>query len=188
MIAFRNVRKRFGEKVLFSGLSMSFPSGCVSCLSGPSGCGKTTVLRLLLGLETPDAGEIACPTPISAVFQEDRLIGSLTAAGNLRLVAGRGKDAEIQELLLSLGLDAKSREPVERWSGGMRRRVAIARALTAPFETLLLDEPFAGLDAVSMESAARVILQKAEGRTVLMVTHEEKHAALLGAEIFALPV
>ena len=183
----RGLVKRFGEKALFEGLSLSFPEGRVSCLSGPSGSGKTTLLRLLMGLETPDAGTILCPRPVSCVFQEDRLVEALGAAGNLRLVCGRGRDGEIAALLTALGLDPASREPVARWSGGMKRRVAIARALAVPFAALLLDEPFAGLDLENTQRAAQVILDMSKGKTVLLVTHEPAQAALMGAQIFSLP-
>ena len=181
------VSKSFGDKMVFSNLNLRFPLGKASCVMGPSGCGKTTLLRLLMGLENPDSGNVHSITPPSAVFQEDRLLDSLTPLGNLRLVAGRGREGDLTALLAEFGLREGLGKPLRGYSGGMKRRVAIARALLADYELLLLDEPFKGLDEETRASAAEVIISRAKGKTILMVTHDPMEAALLQAEVFLLP-
>lgn len=182
-----SVSKRFGEQAVFRGLSMSFPPGRVSCVMGPSGCGKTTLLRLLMGLEKPDAGKVLREGTVSAVFQEDRLLDSLSAQGNLRFVVGREKEADIKGVLDELGLGDALDKPVRAFSGGMKRRVAIARALVMAHDILLLDEPFKGLDEEMKARAAQAILRHEAGKTVILVTHEPQEAVLLNAEVFRLP-
>jgi NitT/TauT family transport system ATP-binding protein len=180
------VSKRFGDKMVFSGLNLFFPMGKSSCVMGPSGCGKTTLLRLLMGLELPDSGEIYSISPLSVVFQEDRLLNSLTPLGNLRLIAGKGRDEELTTLLAELGLTEGLKKPLRGYSGGMNRRVAIARALLVDYELLLLDEPFKGLDEETRARAAEVILTRARGKTIILVTHDPAEAALMKAEVFRL--
>jgi len=180
------VSKAYGEKRVLSGLSLAFPEGCVSCILGPSGCGKTTLLRLIAGLETPDAGAISGTgyKKISAVFQEDRLIENLSAEKNIMLTAKKGFAREdARHLLLELGLAENAHEPVASFSGGMKRRVAIARALAAEFDLLLLDEPFSGLDSHTRSLAAEAILRRAEGRTIICVTHDAADALRMNADI-----
>ena len=188
-IRIEGLRKNFGAKAVLDGLSHSFPKGKATCIVGPSGCGKTTLLRLIAGLELPDAGAIhgAEGLRISAVFQEDRLFMDLSAERNVLLTAANGFErAEARRLLSALGLDVPSAR-VREFSGGMRRRVALARALAAEYELLLLDEPFSGLDADTRERALAAIRAHSAGRTVLLAGHNEADAAQLGAEILRLP-
>ena len=99
-----------------------------------------------MGLEAPDGGRVCIPegTRFSAVFQEDRLLNRLTAAGNVRLAA-RVPAAQAEKLLLALGIPAESlSQPVSAFSGGMMRRVALCRALLAEYDVLTLDEPYKG--------------------------------------------
>lgn len=184
-LGFSHLSLRFSEQVLFEDFSLDIPTGQVSCLSCPSGCGKTTLLRMLMGLQEPDLGRVHRILPLSAVFQEDRLLPFLSAPGNLRLVAGRGREMEIHHLLARLGLQ-EGDKPVRTFSGGMKRRVALARALIVPFELLILDEPFTGLDAAHKEQAAALILEMSKGRTILMASHAAEEARLLGAEMISL--
>lgn len=160
----------------------------VTCVMAPSGGGKTTLLRILLGLETADGGTVegaACRW--AAVFQEDRLLEHLDAAGNLRFVLGRNYDgARAAAVLLELGLGDVGDKPVGAYSGGMRRRLALARALLADSDALALDEPFAGLDGEARAAARACILRHRGERPVLLVTHDEEDAADLEAEIVRL--
>ncbi len=185
-IVLDRVCKAYGDKPVLTDFSAVFPAGGVSCIMGRSGCGKTTLLRLILGLLTPDAGSIhGIGCRMSAVFQEDRLCEERTAYENLRpvLPRGTGKDAAAKILTeLALPPDAHT-VPVASLSGGMARRVAIARALLAPGAYLVLDEPFRGLDEQTRRIAAEVILRHAEGRGILMVTHEEEEAAWMGGTV-----
>ena len=161
----------------------------VSCIMGPSGAGKTTLLRIVLGLEKPDRGTISglenCR--FSAVFQEDRLLENESAQANLRFVLGAGFDLkEAQALLEELGLGSAGDKPVREWSGGMRRRLALARALLAPYDLLVLDEPFTGLDGENCRRAMEALQRRLAGRSALLATHEETAASFLGASIIRL--
>ena len=186
-IALSNVTKRYGGKTVFESLTVSFPSGQRVCLMGPSGCGKTTLLRLVMGLERPDAGCVSSVDKVSAVFQEDRLLPLQSALGNLRFTLGRGQDERIKSLLFELGLGEDLETPVGRFSGGMKRRVAIARALGAEYDLLLLDEPFKGLDEQNKTTAARVIRRCLNQKTLIMVTHDKAEAGLMDARVMNLP-
>ena len=186
-IALSNVTKRYGIKTVFESLTVSFQAGQRVCLMGPSGCGKTTLLRLVMGLERPDAGCVSSVDKVSAVFQEDRLLPLQSALGNLRFTLGRGQDERIKSLLFELGLGEDLETPVCRFSGGMKRRVAIARALGAEYDLLLLDEPFKGLDEQNKTTAARVIRRCLNQKTLIMVTHDKAEAGLMDARVMNLP-
>ena len=186
----RNVRKAYGEHVVLDGFSHVFADGGITCVLGRSGCGKTTLLRLIAGLEKPDAGEIAgVPSSgISMVFQEDRLPPQLTAAGCLKCVLRResGRDARIDDALRALGLGDAPDQPVKEFSGGMRRRVALARALLYPSPLVLLDEPFKGLDDATRTRAIAFAKPLLKGRTTVLVTHDPRDAEALGGAILRL--
>ncbi|MDD4081312.1 MAG: ATP-binding cassette domain-containing protein [Eubacteriales bacterium] len=183
MLSLYKVTKRYGSQTVFSHFSLDVPAGARMCLMGPSGCGKTTALRLLAGLEEPDAGRVNRGGTISLVFQENRLLDALTPMGNLRLVAGRGASTGLESLLVRLGLKESLGKPARELSGGMKRRVAIARALAVNYDALLLDEPFKGLDPDTRLKTAQVILEEAQGKAILLVTHDLAEADLLGAEV-----
>lgn len=166
--------KRYGENAVLDDISFIARVG-VTRLLGPSGIGKTTLLRVLLGLETPDSGTVnGDKFRWTAVFQENRLLEGLDAEGNLRFVLGANYNAAAaQALLEELGLGDVGKKKVRDYSGGMQRRLALARALLAPSDALSLDEPFTGLDAENREAAMRAILRAAETKIVLLSMHEE---------------
>ncbi len=175
-ITLSHLWKAFGEKQVLRDFSATFAQGKITCLLGPSGCGKTTLLRMLLGLETPDSGQITgVPSHISALFQEHRLFEGFSPVSNVAAVLPEGRQAgklHAAELLTQLGLQDSLYVPVHSLSGGMKRRVAIARALLSSAELLLLDEPFTGLDARSKEQAMVLVQTYRQGRTIVMVTHD----------------
>ncbi len=176
-----------GRPVL-RGFSLVLPPAGVVCLLGTSGCGKTTLLRLLAGLERPQAGNISGleGRRIAMVFQEDRLLPWETAEQNAVTVAGPAGRERAAQWLDALGLGgSRSRRPAEL-SGGMKRRVAIARALAAPHDLLLLDEPFAGLDEPAWQAAAARIAAAADAHLVVLVTHLPEQAAAMGATVVRL--
>ena len=185
----KNVSKSFGSKKVLQNLNLTIELGKISCIMAPSGAGKTTLLRILMGLEEADSG---CITGLegkrfSAVFREERLCEYMTAVENIRLVTpGLDAGSVVQEMD-RLGLGDCCAQPVSQLSGGMRRRVSILRALLAAFDVLCLDEPFKGLDDARKEQTLAYVKQKAAGRTVLFVTHDEKEALALGAEVILLP-
>ena len=179
-IRVENLCKAYGGVPVLEGVTFTAEPGRITCLMAPSGSGKTTLLRILLGLEKADGGTISADGPCrwAAVFQEDRLLPQLSAAGNLRFVLGADYDAEQAESLLAqLGLGDVGEKRVRDYSGGMRRRLALARALLAPFDALVLDEPFAGLDEENRAAAWRCIRQRAAGKPVILVTHDPADAA-----------
>lgn len=174
--------KRYGENAVLDDISFTARVG-VTRLLGPSGIGKTTLLRVLLGLETPDSGTVnGDKFRWTAVFQENRLLEGLDAEENLRFVLGANYNAAAaQALLEELGLGDVGKKKVRDYSGGMQRRLALARALLAPSDALALDEPFTGLDADNRAAAQRCIARAAREKIVLLVSHEDD--ALTGAEV-----
>ena len=168
--------KAYNHRTVLNGLSHVFPDGSLTCVTGRSGCGKTTLLRLIAGLETPDAGTIlGVPRDgIAMVFQEDRLPPQLTADACLRVVLRKSADREarIAEALEALAVNGAPGQPVREFSGGMRRRLALARALLFPSPLVLLDEPFKGLDAATRRQAVAFARPLLAGRTTLLVTHD----------------
>lgn len=184
MMEVKNLSKSYVDKRVLQDFSAVFPHGTVSAIMAPSGRGKTTLLRLILGLEQPDTGEIiGVPETRSALFQEDRLCPELSVLTNIRMAVGKKVPSEkITELLNQLGLAECQRTPAKALSGGMARRAALARALLYDGQLLVLDEPFNGLDSGNRETAAKAIRQYAAGRTVLLVTHRQEDLALLGVD------
>ena len=180
-LTLQNLRKAYDGHIVLNGLSHTFPQGTLTCVTGRSGCGKTTLLRLIAGLETPDAGRVlGVPEGgVSMVFQEDRLPPQLDAADCLRCVLKRDarREARIAGALASLDLAEASGQPVREYSGGMRRRVALARALLFPSPLVLLDEPFKGLDAATRRRAIDFCRPLLAGRTTLLVTHDPEDIA-----------
>ena len=173
--------KSYGGRAVLENISFTARAG-VTRLIGPSGIGKTTLLRVLLGLETPDSGTVnGDKFRWTAVFQENRLLEGLDAEGNLRFVLGANYNAAAQALLEELGLGGVGKKKVRDYSGGMQRRLALARALLAPSDALALDEPFTGLDAHNRAAAQRCVARAAREKIVLLVSHEDD--ALTGAEV-----
>jgi ABC-type multidrug transport system ATPase subunit len=177
MAEIRNLSLSFGEKTVLNDLSLTLPEGGITALSGPSGCGKTTLLRVLAGLQKPDCGTVEGIDPARTVilFQENRLLPRLNTLEQISALLPRHRRAEAAQWLAFVELDGEENTPVGELSGGMQRRLALARALaradmeSAP--TLLLDEPFAGVDA---QRAVRILERiRALNVPVLLASHEE---------------
>jgi iron(III) transport system ATP-binding protein len=188
------LEKRFGDVIAVAGVDLELEPGAICALLGPSGCGKTTCLRLISGLERPDAGRIAVGGEVLAdgatnvpperrrigmVFQDYALFPHLDVAGNIAYGLGRRSRGErIADLLELVGLTGLERRPVHELSGGQQQRVALARALAPDPELILLDEPFSNLDASLRERVredVRRIISEA-GVTALFVTHDQEEA------------
>lgn len=187
-IVIRGLEKRFGEKVLFTGLDLTVEAPAV--LWAPSGWGKTTLLRILMGLEPPTAGTVQGVGRVGAVFQEDRLCPHLTAVQNAALVLPgppQQYHAALRADFAALGMeDAVLALPAVRLSGGQKRRTALVRALWAESDTLLLDEPFTGLDPETLTRAAALLRQRAAGKNVLLATHDQAAIQALGWQMIRL--
>lgn len=187
-IVLSEIFKQYAKTAVFHGLSACFPENRITCVLGPSGCGKTTLLMLLAGLESPDAGSITGldGKRISMAFQEPRLCADFTASANIRLVNSRLTYQETILHMAKLGLHDLADKPVRAFSGGMQQRVSLLRALVADYDVLLLDEPFKGLDAETKEITMRYLKASVSGKTVICVTHDESDLEFLNAERFLL--
>ena len=179
-----NLCKSFGSELVLDRVTFTAEAG-VTALMAPSGTGKTTLLRILLGLERPDRGVIRdAPRRWSSVFQEDRLLGHLSAMENLRFALGRDLDEDAARALLDrLGLGAEGDKAVEDYSGGMKRRLSLARALLAKSDAIALDEPFTGLDEENRRICIEAIRAAAPDRLILLVTHDIADAEALCATV-----
>jgi sulfonate transport system ATP-binding protein len=183
-----------------SGIDLELAPGDVVALVGQSGCGKSTLLRLVAGLETATGGEVSlngepvrAPAPQCAVvFQEHRLFPWLTVAQNVGFaLRGRPKDEQlalIAEQLALMGLSEFDGAYPHQLSGGMAQRVALARALVRGPSVLLLDEPFAALDAFTKTRLQEELWRSRESTqpTTLFVTHDIEEAVYLADRIVVL--
>lgn len=185
MIELKNVSFFYGEREILSDFNLRVENGQCVCLKGYSGCGKTTVLRLVLGLEKPAAGEIIKPERPSVVFQEDRLIPSLTLKKNILLPLEKGRYESALELIYEAGLKDALSKRVAELSGGMKRRAAIVRAVAFQGDALIIDEPFNGIDAENREIMAKMIKREflEKGKPVLMVSHIPADAEVLNSTV-----
>jgi iron(III) transport system ATP-binding protein len=189
------VSLRFGPVVVLEGLDLVVPDGRTLAVVGPSGCGKTTMLRLVAGFEVPDAGRITIGGRVVAgeawvpahlrrvgyVPQDGALFPHLTVGQNIAFGLPRGEDRRrrLADLLDLVSLDPQlvDRRP-DQLSGGQQQRVALARALAVDPSVMLLDEPFAALDAelrAETRGAVRDLLRAAAVTTVV-VTHDPEDA------------
>ena len=185
----RGLRKAFGAHVVLDGIDVDVANGERVAILGASGCGKSTLLRCIAGLERPDTGTIATSGEIGVVFQEPRLFPWLDVRRNVAFPAR--SDAErsrVDNVLALVGLaHAASRLP-KQLSGGMAQRAALARALVRDPALLLLDEPFAALDAlrrIELRAAVREILEFTRASAIL-VTHDVDDALALADRVLVL--
>jgi len=175
-IRFEHVHMAFGEKVIFSNLSLTFSFPGQVAILGPSGRGKTTLLRLIAGLERPLAGRITLPQDarISFCFQEDRLLPWKTILENIELVCGNRETA--QQWLDRVGLGSESGSYPASLSGGMKRRASLARALAYDADIMLMDEPFRALDDATHAGMLALVREAAKDKLLILVTHDEADA------------
>ena len=201
-LSLSSIAKRFGAFSALEDVSLSIAAGKLVCFLGPSGCGKTTLLRVIAGLETQDAGRILIAArdvsrlppaqrDFGIVFQSYALFPNLTVAQNVGygLVNRRKRRAEIKarvaEMLNLVGLTEHGGKYPVQLSGGQQQRVALARALATSPSLLLLDEPLSALDArvrVRLREEIKA-LQRRLGVTTIMVTHDQEEALALADEI-----
>jgi len=201
-IALEGVSKRYGQVVALDGIDLAIADGEIVSLLGPSGCGKSTFLNLLLGLIKPDSGEMKLDgAPITGpgqeramVFQEFGLLPWRTVRANVELglelkgVPSPERSARATELIKLVGLKDFERHYPHELSGGMKQRVGLARALATEPEVLLMDEPFAALDAQTRDLMQAELLQiwQQTKKTVLFVTHSIEEAAYLSDRVIVM--
>jgi len=190
MVIVRGVRQSFDDRVVLGDLDLTIHQGEFVALVGASGSGKTTLMRLLSGLQAPDAGEILVPQKRTTVFQEPRLVQSSRVWQNV--VIGLQKSPATKDLALKALDEVGLGEQAHAWpatlSGGEAQRVAIARALVRRPQLLLLDEPLGSLDALTrlnMQSLLSTLCAKYQPAT-LLVTHDVDEALLLADRVLVL--
>ena len=168
MLELDRVSFSYGEKRVFSSLTLRLPDAGQIAVLGPSGCGKTTLLRLMAGLESPDSGFIRRPARVAVCFQEDRLLPWYSVRDNVALALpraarqDRARAARLAQAWLSrVGLEGEGDAYPDALSGGMKRRAALARAL----------------DEQTHEDMLRLVRSLSQGRLLVLVTHDERDAA-----------
>lgn len=192
MIELKNVRKSFGERVLFENLNLKISDGEFAVLIGASGCGKTTLLDIIAGIEPIDSGEVLVDgvnilkrrnrlayyqTKLGMCFQNFALIENMTVRKNLELVQKKSRsDMSLDDALRRVGMTDYLDKKVCTLSGGEQQRIALARLMVKKCSIVLADEPTGSLDA---DNAAKVMTilsdLNAMGKTVVMVTHDTKY-------------
>lgn len=201
-VELKNINKNFGDYKASDNVNFGVEEGKLIGLLGPSGSGKTTILRMIAGLETPDSGDIiidgvrvndlaASKRGIGFVFQNYALFRYMTVYDNiafgLRVQKADKKkiDERVRELIKLIGLEGLEKRYPSQLSGGQRQRVAFARALAPNPQLLLLDEPFAAIDAKvrkELRSWLREMIEKL-GVTSIFVTHDQDEAIEVADEI-----
>lgn len=201
-VELKNINKNFGDYKASDNVNFGVEKGKLIGLLGPSGSGKTTILRMIAGLETPDSGDIiidgvrvndlaASKRGIGFVFQNYALFRYMTVYDNiafgLRVQKADKKkiDERVRELIKLIGLEGLEKRYPSQLSGGQRQRVAFARALAPNPQLLLLDEPFAAIDAKvrkELRSWLREMIEKL-GVTSIFVTHDQNEAIEVADEI-----
>ena len=193
-IELKDVNFGYSGLEILNSLNLSIKKGRVTVILGPSGCGKTTLLNLISGTLKPDNGTIDIPENIklSYLFQEPRLLPWKSVEDNIKFVLDSlplsEKTERTDHLLSELELiDFKNYYP-SQLSGGMRQRVAIARAFAFPSNTILMDEPFKGLDLPLKINLFKLFnkVWREEERTAVFVTHDIQEAIQLGDDIIVL--
>jgi NitT/TauT family transport system ATP-binding protein len=195
LLSLQQVRFAFpGWPPTVDGANLDVEEGSFHCLVGRSGCGKTTLLKLAAGLLQPQAGRVVFhgqPRDIGFVFQSpnllewQRVIDNVLLPATLHHRATAQEQQRAQQLLEQLGLGAHAAKYPRQLSGGQQSRVALARALLLQPSLLLLDEPFAALDAITREELQRDLLAtcRRSGTTVLFVTHDIAEAVYLSDRV-----
>jgi NitT/TauT family transport system ATP-binding protein len=204
IIKLENVSKTFGELEVIRDISFEVMDGEFLSIIGPSGCGKTTVLRLISGLDLPAKGkvlfkekEVNKPTKqIGFVFQESALFPWRTVKRNIEFplelhkngTSKEERDRKSKRYVELVGLEGFEKAYPHQLSGGMKQRASLARALAAEPEALLMDEPFASLDALSRERMQVELhrIWEKEKKTIIFVTHSVEEALFLSDRIIVL--
>jgi NitT/TauT family transport system ATP-binding protein len=185
---------RHGKVAALDNVSLSVAPGEFVCLLGASGCGKSTLLNLISKLDYPTTGTVTSLGRPALMFQEAALFPWLTAGQNIALalkyagVPKRQAKAKINELLDLVRLSGTANRRVHELSGGQRQRISLARALGQDSDVLLMDEPFAALDAITRDVMHDELTRvwKETGNSIIFVTHNVREAVRLGQRVVLL--
>ncbi len=199
VVVLENLGKTFGDanvnNPVLEGLDLTISQGEFVALLGASGCGKSTLLNLIAGLEVPTQGSMEIPADgVAFMFQDATLFPWLTAQQNIELalklrgVSKEERKLKAEELLALVHLQQAGKKRPHELSGGMRQRVALARSLAQDKHVLLMDEPFAALDAITRDLLHEELnrIWKHTGRTIIFVTHNVREAVRLGQRVLLL--
>lgn len=186
-LVLRDARIAYGDRVVARNLTLEFPAGRTTCLLGRSGVGKSSLLRWLAGL-LPGAER---PQPVAYMAQSDLLLPWLSILDNVLLgyrlrgdgAALRAAEGRARALLAEVGLADRLGDRPDRLSGGMRQRAALARTLCEDRPVVLMDEPFAHLDAVTRLELQDLAARLLAGRTAVLVTHDPLEALRVGHHV-----
>lgn len=196
MLSVSSLGKKFGDHAVLDDISFSLPAGASLAIIGPSGCGKSTLLSIIASLTPASCGSVAMPPRWKTAFilQDYGLFPWKTVRDNLALplqLRGTGRkerSAAVAAMLKELDMEGlEQRFPVQL-SGGQRQRVAIGRALISRPDLLLMDEPFAALDAITREHLQNLLLNVWQRRRMsfMLVTHNVAEAVFLGRYIMVM--
>jgi NitT/TauT family transport system ATP-binding protein len=197
-LAITNVSKVYGSAeapvLALDQFSLTVEGGEFVCLVGASGCGKSTLLHMVAGLESPSRGTISAPGPPALMFQEAALLPWLSLWSNVALalrlqgVEKAERRERTRDLLRLVHLEGMGSRRPHELSGGMRQRAALARALAQDADVLLMDEPFAALDAITRDILHDELerIWQQTGVTILFVTHNVREAVRLADRVLVL--
>ncbi|GAA3468746.1 ABC transporter ATP-binding protein [Nonomuraea roseola] len=187
-VSLDGLTKSYGAKTVLRELDLDIARGEFFALLGPSGTGKTTLLRVLAGLELPDAGTVLAPPRRTTVYQEPRLVQARRVLANVTLGLPRSAREAGRAALAEVGLEGYDEVWPSTLSGGEAQRVALARALVRQPELLLLDEPFAALDALTRLQMQELVAELCARHrpAVVLVTHDVDEAVRLADRVAVL--
>lgn len=178
-IILKNICKSYNGRKVIDNLSYEFTPDKPVVIEGGSGIGKTTLLRIIMGLEKPDSGEVVFEgvsretVRFAPVFQNTRLIDKLDAPANVRLAAREISGDAVRAALIALIPKEELGKKVRDLSGGTQRRVEIVRAVLAPSDVIIMDEPLTGLDEENARRAVAYIKENMEGRILITSSHSD---------------
>ncbi|MBQ8264365.1 MAG: ABC transporter ATP-binding protein [Oscillospiraceae bacterium] len=186
MIDIKNLSIAYGGESVIENFSLHVEKGGRIALMGPSGCGKTSLMNAVCGILKPQKGSVSVDGKLSCVFQEPRLLPWLSALENVNAVLSDSAATmpETRKWLEAVGLGGNCGKLPSELSGGMQQRLAIARALAYGGDILLLDEPLKGMDPETEKAVTRLILESSEGRTLMLITHDEAEAEAFADQIY----
>ena len=184
-----NLSFSYGEKVIFNGFNMEIPRYSAIAIMGGSGTGKTTLANCIcrqLDFDGRIDGELS---KIACVFQQSRLIPSMSVEDNIKFVLPKGMDKgtvdqKLDEVITNLQLEDCRKSYPKQISGGQASRVAIARALVVDSDVLVFDEPFKGLDVSLKRDIIKILIHLIKEKTVIFITHDPEEALAIADEVY----